>query len=113
MQRKLMLALAAAITFGFAAAAPASAANLDRAKRITYVELDLGQRAGAEAMLQRIENAANAMCGEPAGNMPVVQRAAIRQCIRDRSDRAVAAVNHAGVSALYYGRNPEVLISAR
>lgn len=113
MQRPLMLALASAIALGFAAAAPASAANLDSAKRVTYAELDLDQRAGAEALLRRIERAANAMCGERGGAMPLAQRAAVRQCIRDRSDRAVARVDHAGLTALYYGRDPEVVISAR
>lgn len=113
MQRQLMFALASAIAFGFAAAAPASAASFDRDQRVGYAELNLDQRAGAEVLLRRIEDAANAACGARGGPMPLSERRANRQCVRDRSDRAVARVGHAGVTALYYGRTPQVLISAR
>jgi UrcA family protein len=108
-----MLALASAIALGFAAAAPASAANLDRAKNVNYAALDLDDRAGAEALLRRIEHSAADMCGERTGPMPLAQRAAIRQCAREKTQRAVSEVGHAGVTALYYDRNPRVIIAAR
>ncbi len=113
MQRPLMLALASAIALSFAAAAPASAATFDRAKNLTYAELDLDDRAGAEALLRRIEQSAEDMCGERAGPMPLAQRAAIRQCVRQKSERAVSDVGHSGVTALFYDRNPRVIIAAR
>jgi UrcA family protein len=104
---KLMLALASALALGFAAAAPASAANL------SYAELNLDNRAGAEALLQRIETTAEDICGERAGPMPLAQRAAIRRCVQEKSERAVARVGHAGVAALFYDRNPRVVIAER
>jgi len=113
MQRPLMLALASAAAVAFMAVAPASAATLDRAKNLSYAELDLDNRAGAEALLRRIEAAAEDMCGERAGPMPLAQRAAIRRCVREKEERAVAEVGHAGVSALFYNRSPRVIIAAR
>jgi UrcA family protein len=104
---KLMLALASALALGFAAAAPASAANL------SYAELNLDNRAGAEALLQRIEQSAEDVCGERAGPMPLAQRAAIRRCVQEKSERAVARVGHSGVAALFYDRNPRVVIAAQ
>lgn len=113
MQRPLLLALASAIALSFAAVAPASAANLDRAKSLSYAELNLDDHAGAQALLQRIEETAQAMCGDRAGPMPLAQRAAIRQCVREKSERAVAEVGHANVTALFYDRNPRIIIAER
>ncbi len=111
MQRPFLLALASALAFGFAAAAPAAAANLDRP--LSYDELDLNDRAGAEALLRRIEQSAEDICGERAGPMPLAQRAAIRRCVQDKSERAVARVGHAGVTSMFYNLNPRVDISTR
>lgn len=113
MQRPLMFALASAIALGFAAAAPASAENLDRAKDLNYAELDLNDHAGAQALLGRIQQTAEDMCGDRAGPMPLAQRAAIRQCVRQKSERAVSDVGNANVTALFYDRNPRIIIAAR
>lgn len=113
MNRPLMFALASAIALGFAAAAPASAANLDRAQNLNYAELNLDDRAGAEALLHRINASAEVMCGERAGYMPLAQRAAIQRCVRQKSERAVSEVNNANVTAIFYDRNPRVIVAAR
>jgi UrcA family protein len=111
MHRPLLLALASAIALGFAAAAPASAAP--RADHLNYAALDLDDRAGAEALLRRIEQSAEDMCGDRMGPMPLAQRTAIRQCVRQKSERAVADVGHAGVTALFYDRNPQIIVASR
>jgi len=113
MNRPLMFALASALAFGFAAAAPASAAEFARAENLSYAELNLDDRAGAEALLQRIEQSAEDICGARAGPMPLAQRAALRRCVQEKTERAVQRVGHAGVAALFYDRNPRVIIAAR
>lgn len=113
MKRPLMLALASALALGFAAATPASAADFERAQTLSYAELDLDDRAGAEALLRRIEQSAENICGARAGPMPLAQRAAVRRCVHEKTERAVARVGHAGVAALFYDRNPRVIIAAR
>lgn len=113
MQRPFMFALASALAFGFAAAAPASAATVERASYLSYGELNLDSGAGAEALLRRIQQSAEAMCGARTGPMPLAQRAAIAKCIQDKSERAVAEVGHPRVTALFYNRNPRVIIAAR
>lgn len=113
MKRPLMLALASALALGFAAAAPASAAEFNRAQNLNYADLDLDNRAGAQALLQRIEQSAEDICGARAGPMPLAQRAALRRCVQEKSERAIARVGHAGVAALFYDRNPRVIIAAR
>ena len=105
MHRSLLFALASAAALGFMAAAPASAGTL------RYNELNLDQQAGAQAMLGRIEFAANAACGDRAGPMPLAQRAAIRRCVRDKSERAVSDVGNATLTALYYDRRPHITVA--
>ncbi|HYD72467.1 MAG TPA: UrcA family protein [Candidatus Binatia bacterium] len=111
MPRSLMLALASAIALGFAAAAPAAAA--ERAQRVTYAELDLDAGAGVDSLLRRIENAAQYMCGDRSGPMPLHQRMAVRRCVRDKSAQAVADVNHSNVTARFYNRDPSIIVASR
>ncbi len=106
-----MLALASAIAFGFAAAAPAAAE--ERAQHLTYAELDLDNGAGADALIRRIENAAGNMCGYRSGPMPLSQRFAAQQCVRAKTVQAVADVNHGGVTARFYNRDPSIIVASR
>jgi len=87
------------------AAAPASAGTL------RYGDLNLQNDNGAQAMLGRIEFAANAACGERAGPMPLAQRGAIRQCVRQKSERAVSDINNSRLTALFYDRHPQVIVA--
>ena len=111
MPRSLMLALASAIAFGFAAAAPAAAE--EPVQRLTYAELDLDDGAGVDALIRRIENAAGNACGERFGPMPLSQRFAIERCVRATSAQAVADVNHGSVTARFYNRDPSIIVASR
>ena len=113
MQRRLMLVLASALAMGFAAAAPASAAQSRLAERISYADLNLDNRAGAEVMLARIERAVGRVCGQRTGTIPLAFRVRIERCMEEETADALADLGHAGVSALYYRRAPEVVIAAR
>ncbi|HET9231309.1 MAG TPA: UrcA family protein [Vitreimonas sp.] len=112
MPRSLMLALASAIAFGFVATAPAAAAE-ERAQRVTYAELDLDNGAGVESLLRRIRSAAENMCGDRAGPMPLDQRMDVRRCVREKSAQAVADVNHGSVTARFYNRDPSIIVASR
>ena len=111
MPRSLMLALASAIAFGFAAAAPAAAEEY--AQRVTYAELDLNGSAGADVLLRRIENAAESMCGARFGLMPLNERIAIQRCVQEKSVKAVAEVNNGNVTARFYNRDPSIIVASR
>ncbi len=113
MQRPLIFTIASAIALGFAGAAPAAAANYESAAQtVSYADLNLDNRAGAEVMLRRIERAAAVVCRDQSGTMSLAQRASIRQCLASKTQRAVAAVGHGGLTALYNNRNPQILIAA-
>lgn len=115
MQRPLMLTFVSAIAFGFAAAAPASAQQDLRGpdQRIEYADLNLNNRAGQEAMLQRIEYAAGRACGQRVGTIPLYYRLEVERCVDQKMSQAVADVGHGGLSSLYYGRNPEIIVASR
>ena len=114
MQRRLMLVLVSALAIGFSSVAPASAATHDRvAQRVSYADLNLDNRAGAEVMIARIERAAGRVCGHRNGTIPLAFRVRIERCMEAETADALADLGHAGVSALYYDRAPEVVIAAR
>jgi UrcA family protein len=114
MQRPLMLAFVSAIAFGFAAAAPASAQDfVGPDQRVSYSDLNLDHRAGALAMLQRLERATARACGDRVGTIPLAFRVRIERCIDEKMSQAVAEVGHSGLSSLYYGRNPEIIVASR
>lgn len=111
---RILLFIASAAAFSLMAAAPAAAAPFERiAKRVSYAEYNLDNEAGAAATLRRIERAAAVVCSARDGPMPLVERARIRTCVRAETEDAVAAVGHAGLTALYFNRRPSVIIAAR
>jgi UrcA family protein len=113
MQRPLMFAIASALVLGFAVA-PASAARFERtAERVSYADLNLENRAGAEAMIGRIQRAAENVCGDRRGAMPLAFRVRLDRCVEDETRDALADLGHSGVSALYYGRHPEIIVASR
>lgn len=114
MHRPLMIAFASALAIGLAAASPASAATNDRlAQRVSYADLNLDNRAGAEVMINRIERAVGRVCGRRNGTIPLSFRVRIGRCMEEETADALTDLGHAGVSALYYNRNPAVIIAAR
>ena len=113
MQRSIMLALTSALAFGFASTAPTAAVAQERAVHLNYAALDLNDRAGAQTLLRRIENTAADVCGDRAGPMPLAQRYAIERCTYEKSVQAVSDVNNGSVTALFYGRNPSIIVASR
>ena len=114
MMRSLMFAIASCTAFGLMALAPASAATGVRsAERVSYADLNLDNRAGAQIMLRRIRQAAGYVCGDSFGRLSLREHLAIRRCSRAATEQAVRDVGNANLMALYYGRRPDVTVAER
>lgn len=114
MKRTATLIAAAAMIFSAFAAAPASAATSGvRTETVRYADLNLNSQAGAHAMLSRIDYAARRACFSMTGPMPLTSRAAIRACRTDAMANAVDTLNAPMVSAMYYGREPNIIVASR
>jgi UrcA family protein len=101
---------AAALTVAaFAASAPVLASEGgDRlpSMDVTYSDLNLGNRAGAETLLRRIRSAASVVCGVNENKKSFRDLRAtreVRTCVRIAVEGAVRQVNAPLVTALYYG----------
>lgn len=101
---------AAALTWAaLTAAAPAIASNVSGgvpSLDVTFSDLNLANRAGAEALLRRIRAAASQVCGGEQSSVTGRDlRAArdFRSCVRTAVENAVRQVNAPLVIALYRG----------
>jgi UrcA family protein len=101
MKHALLLALVPAALALTAPAALAKPAGL----RVEYADLNLNSEAGAEVMLRRLNRAAASVCGDSYGRRPIEAREAVRACMSDAVERAVSALDHPTVTALYRGRD--------
>lgn len=100
--------LAAAAVFAVAAmvSTPASARPLERfATPVSYADLNLDNRAGADVMISRIESAAREGCGARFGRIGLREHLSLRACMRGSADRAVTHLGHPLVTALYIERD--------
>ena len=105
----------------FATAASASASAQPRTTaadpdafraRVRYADLDLGRRAGAEALLTRLRIAAKYVCNQRVPtpeSMRTIKRR--RACIQGAMVAAVEGVNAPLVTALYLDTYPNALAS--
>ena len=93
------------IVSSFALTAPASAQQHER--RVAYHDLDLDTETGARAMLSRISRAANDICGDNDGPMPLWERSQLRECRNDIVAHTVAQLNRPMVTALL-NRDPVI-----
>jgi UrcA family protein len=101
MSRALHLAVASAAVL--ALAAPAFAQSQPEERLVTYGELDLNSRAGADTLIRRIDNAAEAVCGQNEGRTNTRQAMINNACEVETTDNGVADVNHPVVTARYLG----------
>lgn len=101
MSRSLHLALATAI--GLAFAAPALAQSQPEERVVTYGDLNLNSRAGADELIRRIDNAAEQVCGVNDGRTNTRQAQINRACEVESTDNGVYDTNHPVVIARYEG----------
>lgn len=96
--RRVLLAAVGATAMSLLAI-EAHAAESPRQITVSYQGIDLAQGANAANLYSRLRSAARAVCSEPAnGEQSQVKR--YRACYAKALSQAVAAVDHASVTAL-------------
>lgn len=101
MQRSILFALASSFALAAGALAPAAAAE----RQVSYSDLDLSSREGADAALSRIRHAARDECDfNDQRIVPIKQYTRIRACMADYSARAIEASGNSNLQERYAER---------
>lgn len=109
MSRTLSLACASAILMTLAA--PAVAQQQFSQERVVRTDdVDVYTARGADTVLNRIENAAEQLCGDRAGPMPLPERAGVHNCTYETMDIAVAESGNRAIFNRYHGIEPRVVV---
>lgn len=104
MSRTLPVAFASVIAI--ALATPAFAQNettRTQERVVTYGDLNLNSAAGADALVRRIDNAAEQVCGANDGRTTTRQAQINRSCEREATENGVYDTGHPVVIARYEG----------
>lgn len=96
---RILIASAAVLS----CAAPAIAQTHPESRLVTYGDLDLESRAGADALIRRIDNAAEQVCGVNDGRTDTRQFYINRACHVETAENAVNDTGHPVVISRYYG----------
>jgi len=98
-------ALAMSALTPFAAAwAAAPAADAPSQVIVKFADLDLATDVGASVLLRRIEAAAEHICGDPRGLLPLDRSVRVQQCNTQVIAHAVADVGAPRVTLVYRAR---------
>jgi UrcA family protein len=100
------LCLAAAATLSCAAPAGAQISDAVPRASVKYDDLNIGSRAGTQALLKRIETAANTVCGGAPDIRQLSQLPSFEACRRSAIARAVVAVDSPMLAAMAHGSSP-------
>jgi UrcA family protein len=92
--------VAVAITLSLAAHT-AHAATEPAQVSVSYADLDLSRRAGAETLLARLQAGAGRVCGTEQGKRTLPERKLQSACLKQAMDGAVARIGAPLVTALY------------
>ena len=107
MTRTLALTVASALAL---ASTPVAAESLFRSEVVRYGDLDLESPQGADALIRRIENAAENVCDSDQVHRPTDTLANSQACAAETTDEAISDTNHPTVIARYHGYTPEIVI---
>lgn len=99
-----VLCLAAAATLSGAIPAHAQISDAVPSVMVKYGDLNIGSRAGAQALLRRIEAAANTACGGAPDIRQLDQWAGFQACRGSAVARAVVAVDSPMLTAMAHRR---------
>jgi UrcA family protein len=99
------LAMSALTPFA-AALAAAPAVDAPMQVKLKFADLDLATDVGARVLLRRIEAAAELICGDPRGLLPLNRLVRVQQCNAQAIGRAVADVGAPRVTLVYRARYP-------
>ena len=104
MSRALHLAIASAAVLAFATPAFAQNETTQTQERVvTYGDLNLNSRAGADTLVRRIENASDQVCGANDGRTNARQATINRNCASEATENGVYDTGHPVVIARYEG----------
>ncbi|MEZ5961094.1 MAG: UrcA family protein [Hyphomonadaceae bacterium] len=104
MSRTLHFAIASAVALAFSAPALAQNETTQTQQRVvTYGDLDLNSAAGADALVRRIDNAAEQVCGVNDGRTNTRQAMINRDCEAQTTENGVYDTGHPVVIARYEG----------
>lgn len=101
MSRALHVIIASAVALAFAA--PALAQSQPEERVVTYGDLNLNSAAGADAMIDRIDQASEQVCGAHDGRTNTRQAYINRACEVETTENGVYDTNHPVVIARYEG----------
>jgi UrcA family protein len=99
-----MITLAAALSFALAAPAAAAPTGERFEARIAYADLDLNSAAGADAMINRLRQAAEQTCGQRMGRMSLGERRRITACSSAFVQKGVVRLENPVVARRYLER---------
>jgi len=103
---------AAALCSAAIALAAAAPAHADPQVRVSFGDLDLSTRDGAEALLHRLREAADAACRGDGGAATDQMQARIRRCRNDTLRSTVEQLRNPNVTAAFAELQP-VLYASR
>lgn len=101
MSRSLHFAIASAVALAFAA--PAIAQTQVEERVVTYGDLNVNSAAGADALIRRINNASEQVCGVNDGRTNTRQAIINRNCEYDATANGVSDTGNRVVIARYHG----------
>ncbi len=107
MSRSLHFAIASAIALTFAA--PAIAQTQVEERVVTYGDLNVNSAAGADALIRRINNASEQVCGVNDGRTNTRQAMNNRNCEYDSTANGVSDTGNRVVIARYHGTGYAVI----
>lgn len=101
MSRALHIVIASAAAL--AIAAPALAQSQTESRLVTYGDLNTNSAAGADALIRRIDQASNQVCGTNDGRTTTRQAQIGRTCARETTENGVDDTGNPVVIARYHG----------
>jgi UrcA family protein len=107
MSRSLHFAIASAVALAFAA--PAIAQTQVEERVVTYGDLNVNSATGADALIRRINNASEQVCGVNDGRTNTRQAIINRNCESDATANGVSDTGNRVVIARYHGTGYAVI----
>lgn len=107
MTRALYLSIASAAALAFAG--PAFAQSQPESRVVTYGDLNVNSGAGADALIRRIDNAAEQVCGSNDGRTTTRQAQINRACETEATENGVYDTGQPVVIARYEGSGYAVI----
>ena len=107
---RLFVTAACAAVMAIAAGAPALAQTRPETRIVYYGDLNLDSPAGADALIRRVEQASDVVCGDRPGPQTLSEHASVGDCEVTTTQYAIEDIGNPMVLGRYYGHTPEVVV---